>query len=322
MHQRVGHPARLDRGEPTRQVVDERRARRAHVGAELVAGALEGRRSQRRERGRPPVRQPEPEQLVLATHPRRLQADEQLHHAQLRRQVGVVEVVTRQLVEQHARAVVGKQRRDDAGVEGGDDVALVREERRHDLEPRRRATGRRATGRRATGRRGTGRRHPPQARQVPGAHLLRLAVRDATESMQSLERPSDVGARAALDGVGESQRRGADVTVKWLQRSVVGGTRSFRQVRHRAAAGAAGGRAQQSQHRHVDSVVLPRSPDDGRDLLPPRHLDVERRQHAEQGAVVTTEHERDRTRRQPHAGILPERARNRRPSGHRGGVVA
>ncbi len=100
-----------------------------------------------------PVGQPQTEQLVGPRRPCRLEADEAVDHREPLGDRGVVAVVAGHLVEQRPRAVAPEHARDGHGParQRVEQRALVREERRDDLEPRRAVRRSRA----ATGSRGS-----------------------------------------------------------------------------------------------------------------------------------------------------------------------
>ena len=114
-----------------------------------------------------------------------------VHHLEQLGLGRVVLVVPRHVVEQDPIAVVPEQPRNGVALEAAEHVALVGEERRHDLEPRGAAARE---------------RQPPDAGQVPAAHLLRRPVALDPARCEHLLGPREVAAGAAGPRPAEAER--------------------------------------------------------------------------------------------------------------------
>ena len=132
---RVRETTALDRGEPAWQVRHERLESPAVAGRELGATALGEFGQCQRERWPTPIGQADLEQFVRPADPGCLQRDESGHHFEEFREAGVISVSTGNVGDQDPVPIVPEKAWHWPALEQSKDVALVGEERRHDLEP-------------------------------------------------------------------------------------------------------------------------------------------------------------------------------------------
>ena len=239
VHQRVRDAARRQRGEDRRQLVDEPAGRGSGGVVELVGGAGDDIGGLRHEGVAPPVGRAEGEHLDDAVDPPRLLGDEQPDHRCDLRRRRLVEVVAGDVGEQRPRPLRREHGRTDG--DAFEHRPLVGEERWHHLQPHRTA----------------GRRDAPQARQVPGPHLLGRAGPRRAAARQGGVGPRQVGGRSARAGprlaqrvLDEQPRRHRRETC-WRRAGELG------EVRHRPAGWAVLLGVEEAHDRDVDAVLPP-----------------------------------------------------------------
>jgi hypothetical protein len=206
-------------------------------------------------------------------------------------------VLAGDVLHQDAPAGGGEDGRDqpriDAG-ERGDDLRLVRGEVRSGLEPDRAPVG----------------RQPEEPGQVPGAALLHRPGHRPPRRGQRARRPVEQFPEPVDPRPGSPQRI-ESVQQPWIRRELEQHARTLQRldvVRHMAVAPALPAvHGQQADHQHPYPERLLQSPDDRLDLGPPRHVDGEGADGAEE--VLTRRH--PRTESSAHRDSVSEPPRPR-----------
>ena len=190
VHQGVRYPAGGQCREALRQGIDEDVETAPGVVVQLVPGAVDHRLDLRKRRVGALVEHGERLELRHAVRPRGLELDEHPGHGAELVAAGVVLVLARHVGQQHPVETRTQDGGHDAGVEQGHDRRLGGAERGRHLQPDQAHAG----------------REPPDAGEVPGAHLHRRSGQRDVAGGERVHGPVEIALVATGLGVVEAVR--------------------------------------------------------------------------------------------------------------------
>ena len=282
--ERVRQPARCDRRDAGRQVGREC-AEDLEVGGIGVGGtALDQVGDGHRQRRSAPIRETQREQPGHVARGLGLEGDEQVDHPVELGWGRVMAIAAGQLRHEDAMSGMAEQGRDRSTGQPLQDGALVGEERRDRLEPRRRPVGQ---------------RQGPQAGQVPRPDLPGCRHARAPGGGEDVVGPAQVGRRTTGSRPRHPTRMIDEPAGPRLERhtSRPRARSDLGQVGDAAAVDTGAIDLEESQDRDVQAEPFAGALDDRPRLGPPRDRHLERGQDAERRIVAPDQDEADLARR-------------------------